>query len=799
MANPSPYSILAIHHLTSSYEGAGQYYGRGGTEIAKWSVAGRASFEWGGEDANGQNILAEKRPNWAHGPIHDMLVQLGNQLVIKGHDHFHARQALDGMIYLTLAKPDDTGEQSGDLWGWRWYCFYPLAETTFQPNSGFLAVDAQPDAANFSYIQTYPVSGIGTVLDSFTLLPGAGTTSVGGTAAPALHTWIREVAPNPSRDGSRIDFELGQAGSVRLAVYDASGRLVRDLLHENLAVGAHIAAWDGCDAWDGVAAGVHREARDAAPRRLGEDDRPALRSAAGHPHDRAAVLPLSALSRHARTDEPARRSCRSRRLSSIRFDLSPKSIVDLDFVRDLSVRDGEVRLSLELPSPEHPSGGALCDSIRERLAALPGVKKTEIHVAWRVRDGESKKPPIPGVKQVVAVASGKGGVGKSTVASNLAAALSRLGAQTGLLDLDIYGPSVPVVMGESKAPMTDGQRLLPSEAHGLRFLSMGQLAPKDQPVLWRGPMLHKMVTQLAAADWGGLDYLVLDLPPGTGDVQLTLTQTLPVTGAIVVTTPQEIALIDARKGLTMFRDAHIPILGIVENMAWYDCRKCGKRHAIFGAEGGKRLAEAEKVALLAQLPLDPAVMAAADAGRPIALGDSPPAALIASSRSTSRPLAGLRLARNPPAFSPEEPAMPSSAPGLANVRDIVAVHSAKGGGEGPHRRGLAVAFARMGMKVRASGRHVAPPSRTCWAPARLTVRDDNALVPVDVRACATSPSRTSRRGSRSSGAADVSQASRSFCRPWTGETSTSSWSTCRRARATRCSVWARPFRFRWSP
>lgn len=308
-------------------------------------------------------------------------------------------------------------------------------------------------------------------------------------------------------------------------------------------------------------------------------------------------------------------------LSGVRFGTSPKSVVELDLVRDLSVRGGEVRLTLELPSPEHPAAASVGEATRTRVEGLPGVTRADVRVTWRVREGESKRPPIPGVKQVVAVASGKGGVGKSTVASNLAVGLARLGASTGLLDLDIYGPSVPVVMGTVPAPSTDGERLLPAEAHGVRFLSMGQLAPNDQPVLWRGPMLHKMVTQLAAADWDGLDYLVLDLPPGTGDVQLTLTQTLPVSGAIVVTTPQEIALIDARKGLTMFRDAHIPLLGIVENMAWYDCRKCGKRHAIFGSDGGKRLAEREKVALLAQLPLDPAVMTAADAGRPIALAD----------------------------------------------------------------------------------------------------------------------------------------------------------------------------------
>lgn len=313
-------------------------------------------------------------------------------------------------------------------------------------------------------------------------------------------------------------------------------------------------------------------------------------------------------------------------LRAVRFDAGPKSLPDLDMVTHARIADGVARITLELPSPGHPRAESLAAAVREAALRVDGVRDVRIEGTWRVRPGESRRPALPGVKHLVAVASGKGGVGKSTVASNLAAGLARLGAATGLLDLDIYGPSVPVVMGQVPPPSTDGQRLVASEAHGLRFLSMGQLAPGDRPVLWRGPMLHKMVGQLAGADWGELDYLVCDLPPGTGDVQLTLTQSLPVTGALVVTTPQEIALIDARRGLTMFRDAHIALLGIVENMAWYDCRKCGKRHALFGTDGGKQLAAKESVPLLAQLPLDPAVMGAADAGRPVVLDDASPAA-----------------------------------------------------------------------------------------------------------------------------------------------------------------------------
>jgi hypothetical protein len=257
-ADHAPYSFLALHHLTSCYTGAGEYYGRGGIEIAKWSVAGRASFEWGGEDETGQYVLPAQRPNWTHGAIHDMLAQLGNQVVLKGHDHFYGRQSLDGMIYLTMAKPDDTGEQTGDLWGWRWWCDYPDSLTTFQPNSGFLAIDAQADACTYSYVQTYPIIGIGTILDSFTVLPWTPQTSAGEVAVAPARTWIRQVAPNPTRDSSLIDFELGRRESVRLALYDASGRRVRDLLSADLEAGPHTAKWDGRDAAGRrVAAGVY--------------------------------------------------------------------------------------------------------------------------------------------------------------------------------------------------------------------------------------------------------------------------------------------------------------------------------------------------------------------------------------------------------------------------------------------------------------------------------------------------------------------------------------------------------------
>ncbi len=234
--------------------------------------------------------------------------------------------------------------------------------------------------------------------------------------------------------------------------------------------------------------------------------------------------------------------------------------------------------------------------------------------------GQPPKMSIPGVRNLIAVGSGKGGVGKTTVAVNLAVGLGALGFRAGLMDADVYGPNVPLMMGVNRTPMASGDRIQPLEQFGVKLMSMGFLNPGDKPLVWRGPMLHSVVQQfLRGVDWGDLDYLVIDLPPGTGDVQLSLIQTAPITGAIVVTTPSDVSLEDARKAVHMFHQVRVPILGIVENMSFLNCPHCHERIDVFSHGGGRRTAKEMQVNFLGELPLDPQVRIGGDTGSPIVL------------------------------------------------------------------------------------------------------------------------------------------------------------------------------------
>ena len=229
---------------------------------------------------------------------------------------------------------------------------------------------------------------------------------------------------------------------------------------------------------------------------------------------------------------------------------------------------------------------------------------------------------LPGVKHIIAVASGKGGVGKSTVSANVAVALAQTGANVGLMDADIYGPNVPMMMGASDPPGKEGEKIKPADAHGVKIMSMGFFVPGDTAVVWRGPMVHTAIQQFFRdVLWGELDYLLIDLPPGTGDAQLSLSQIVPLTGVVTVTTPQEVALSDVRKGVMMFKKVNVPLLGMIENMSFFLCGHCGERTDIFSFAGGERAAEKFDVPFLGRIPLDPAIRAGGDAGTPLVVAD----------------------------------------------------------------------------------------------------------------------------------------------------------------------------------
>jgi ATP-binding protein involved in chromosome partitioning len=294
-------------------------------------------------------------------------------------------------------------------------------------------------------------------------------------------------------------------------------------------------------------------------------------------------------------------------------------------VRDLTVDGGRVSLALDLGFPLGAYREALAADVRKLLQALPGVERADVRVDSTILSHAVQRnlTPLAGVKNVIAVASGKGGVGKSTVAVNLALALAADGAAVGILDADIYGPSQPRMLGLTGKPTSkDGKHIEPMAAYGVKCMSIGFLIDAETPMVWRGPMVTQALVQLIRDTlWGELDYLIVDMPPGTGDIQLTLSQQVPVSGAVIVTTPQEIALLDARKGLKMFQKVEVNVLGVVENMSTHVCTNCGHEEHIFGAGGGESLAAQYQVPFLGSLPLELRIREQTDAGRPTVVAE----------------------------------------------------------------------------------------------------------------------------------------------------------------------------------
>ncbi|MDD3517495.1 MAG: iron-sulfur cluster carrier protein ApbC, partial [Chromatiales bacterium] len=302
-----------------------------------------------------------------------------------------------------------------------------------------------------------------------------------------------------------------------------------------------------------------------------------------------------------------------------------KNLVAAGVVRDIRIDGGKVAVDVVLGYPAAGYHAELAQAIRDKVGAITGVQSVEANVSSEIVSHAVQRnlKPLQGIKNIIAVASGKGGVGKSTTAVNLALALSAEGARVGILDADIYGPSQPRMLGISGRPdSTDGKTLEPMENHGLQAMSIGFLIEEDTPMIWRGPMVTQALEQLLTdTRWQDLDYLIIDLPPGTGDVQLTLAQKIPVSGAVIVTTPQDIALLDARKGLKMFEKVEVPVLGVVENMSIHICSKCGHEEHIFGEGGGQRMAKEHGVELLGSLPLDIHIREQADGGKPTVVAD----------------------------------------------------------------------------------------------------------------------------------------------------------------------------------
>jgi ATP-binding protein involved in chromosome partitioning len=316
-------------------------------------------------------------------------------------------------------------------------------------------------------------------------------------------------------------------------------------------------------------------------------------------------------------------------LSTVQDPDLGKDLVALGMIEALEIDQaaGRVTFTVALTTPACPVKEQLQEQCKNAVLALPGVREVEVTMTSRVRGraaspAATERKPIDGVAHVVAVGSGKGGVGKSTVAVNLAVALAQDGARVGLLDADVYGPNVPLMMGVRLQPYQKDGKILPIEAHGLKLMSMGFLVDPETPVIWRGPMLHGVMQNFTRdVAWGELDYLVIDLPPGTGDVQLSLVQQVALSGAVIVATPQQVALDDAVKAIAMFHKVEVPVLGLIENMSYFVCPSCDARHEVFAHGGAEAYAKSHGLPFLGAIPLMPAVRKAGDEGRPVLVSD----------------------------------------------------------------------------------------------------------------------------------------------------------------------------------
>lgn len=318
-------------------------------------------------------------------------------------------------------------------------------------------------------------------------------------------------------------------------------------------------------------------------------------------------------------------------LQSVNEPTLQQDLLSLNTLTGLEIDGDQVTVRLCLGYPGESVAADLAAAVNQAVGNQPGVGKVVVDIDWQIpaSPAANAQQAIPGVKNIIAVASGKGGVGKSTTAVNLALALAKEGARVGILDADIYGPSQHHMLGvgerrpEVVAGPTGGQLMLPITAHGIQSISMGYLVTEQTPVVWRGPMVSGALQQLLLQTrWDDIDYLIIDMPPGTGDIQITLAQKVPVTGAVIVTTPQDIALLDAKKGIEMFRKVNVPVLGVIENMALHVCSNCGHAEHIFGAGGGERIAREYQTELLGSLPLDLSIRVTADTGKPSVVADA---------------------------------------------------------------------------------------------------------------------------------------------------------------------------------